>query len=223
MPAVTVSALALSVVSCASEKPVRQPESGDLCGIADDRAARKSLIDLIGSRDLKTVNDGDVTEAAKEMRAELTHPIEAGEESGRDVCYVYPRSREDGDLLNFSFAWRYAFSLDGAPEPSGPGYTFYNLHGATAESSPESARIYVPCSPPKNSASSRERFLIAHSQNYLPRNRKAKVSPLDNQLIALHAVARKMTREIGCTNNPLRGKPNLTRYDTLDEAVRAGA
>ncbi|MER7398463.1 hypothetical protein ABT381_23485 [Streptomyces sp. NPDC000151] len=223
--AATVGALALGATSCASGPADDEAtaKAGDLCGIAGDSTAKNALTDLLGTSALETDHDGDVSEAAKEMKDGLTHPLGAGDESGSDVCSIALRDQHAGDDLTFSFAWRYAFSLEETSETS-PGSTFYNLDGAVGESSTDRARIYVPCTPPGDSASpDRDRFLLAQSESALPRNRDAKANPRDNQMTALHAVARKMAHEVGCANEPLKAKTDLTHYDTLQDAARAKA
>lgn len=221
--AATVGALALGATSCASGPGDDEAKTGDLCGISGDSAAKNALTDLLGTSALETDHDGDVSEAAKEMKDGLTHPLGAGDESGSDVCSIALRDQRPGDDVTFSFSWRYAFSLEKSSEPSSEA-TFYNLDGAVGESSTDHARIYVPCTPPGDSASpDRDRFLLAQSESTLPRNREAKANPRDNQLTALHAVARKMAREVGCANEPLKAKADLTHYDTLQDAARARA
>ncbi|MFI9027294.1 hypothetical protein [Streptomyces sp. NPDC053560] len=224
LTAVTVGVLALGLTSCASTSPgdEAEKEAGDLCGITGDHTAEKALSGLLGTKDLKTADDGAVLDVAKEMKRGLTDPLSPADSSERDVCSLYPRTLEGSGDLAFSFGWRYKYSIERESEPL-DDYTYYNLDGAIGESSPERSHLYVPCTPPKNASPQRDRFLIAHVENSIsPRSRDAKGNPRDNQLTALQAVARKMARAVGCTNDPLQGKPDLTPYDTLRAAVRAG-
>lgn len=219
IPALVIT-VAAGLTGCSSKDDTeaggQSPKSDALCGVAKDGTARKSLVDLAGTKGLKSMDFAGIAKVAKDMKANLSAPLE---DRKRSACGVYPVS-DTTEGITFDFSWEKRFSFTESTTPQSDA-VFYHLGDAVGQTlSDKAAYIYFPCDVPGTEEST-NRFVTAHAYNHMPQNDQAKGDPGDNQLTILNAVSRELVGKLGCTNEPLKGSPDLKHYATMADAADA--
>ncbi|MEV0600666.1 hypothetical protein AB0I82_15415 [Streptomyces sp. NPDC050315] len=219
IPALVIT-VAAGLAGCSSENDTEaggqstKPDS--LCGVAKDSAAHKALIDLAGTKDMKSMDFAGVAKVAKDMKSNLTAPLE---DRKRSACGVYPAT-DANNGITFDFSWDERFSFKESSSPQSDA-VFYNLGDAVGQTlSDKASYIYLPCDVP-GAKESGNRLVAAHAYNSMPQNGQVEENSGDNQLLVLNAVSRELVSELGCANDPLKGAPDLKHYPTMSDAAGA--
>lgn len=222
-------AAAAGVTSCSSNPGESEAKSSttktdNLCETAGDDKAKKALFNLAGTHDVRSMDFGGIPRVVGQLKATLTAPLESEDTRPLNTCGIYP-AREGADGITVDFSWEDKFPFSDSDRPDSDK-VFYNLGEAVGEVlNGKASYIYSPCEiRGKYAKEADKRFVVAHAFNHMAENQPVTADSQDDQLTVLNAVARELTRKLGCVNDPLKNAPVLTHYPTMaDAADAAGA
>ncbi|GAA0459608.1 hypothetical protein [Streptomyces olivaceiscleroticus] len=196
-------------------------KTDSLCGTASDGKAKKALFTLAGTQDLRSIDFGGVSEVASQLRETLDTPLEHKDTRPLSTCGIYP-ARQDAEGITIEFSWEDRFAFSDSDDPDSDK-VFYNLGESVGEVlSGKSSYIYTPCEiPGKYAKEADRRLIVAHAFNHMADGGPVTTNSQDDQLTVLNAVARQLTRKLGCANAPLKNAPDLQHYPTMSDAADA--
>ncbi|MFV2117736.1 hypothetical protein ACE14D_04520 [Streptomyces sp. Act-28] len=207
-------ALLLSFVflssSCSSEG-VPEPEA-HLCDVSEESAEGRLLSLILGTGQYKTTIFNDIRDVTERLKVDLSQGVPKDGTAAVEACSFLPNKSDDDGRVRVSFYWSGTQASVQTPPPSA---LRYGWNGTQVESTDSRSTIWTRCSMAGDAEeSSRQVWLTADASNTVDLGRKRNRVEQEQHASFLYLMTRRVTAPLGCTNDPLKGKPMMEPVDS---------